>query len=271
MFRLNEKGELKYYTIDEIEKSGLVKHCFTTRCGGVSENEYKSLNLRMNCDDDKGNIFQNYQIICDEIGVNFENLVFSNQVHCDTIYNIGKEDMGNGITKPQKFDGADGLITNVPGVPLIVFAADCVPVFFLDLEKCAIGLVHSGWKGTAAGISAKCIKKMAEEFGTKPRDVIAAIGPSIGVCHFEVGDEVADIFRDKFGDEVLEKHEKYHVNMQKAIEIQLMECGVLPENIINSGICTYCNSEILFSHRKTNGKRGVCAAIMEIKEGNVSY
>ena len=145
MFSLKANGELKYYIIDEFENTGLVKHCFTTRCGGVSENEYKSLNLRMNCDDKKENILKNYKIICDEIDVNFENLVFSNQVHCDTIYTVGKEDMGNGITKPQKFDGADGLITNVPGVPLIVFAADCVPVFFLDKIKRVIALVHSGW------------------------------------------------------------------------------------------------------------------------------
>ncbi len=265
MFNLKENGELKYYTIDEFEKTGLVKHCFTTRCGGVSENEYKSLNLRMHCDDKKENILENYKIICDEINVNFENLVFSNQVHCDTIYTVGKEDVGNGITKPQKFDGADGLITNQPGVPLIVFAADCVPVFFLDKKRRVIALVHSGWKGTVLCIAEKCIAKMAAEFGSEPCDILAAIGPSIGVCHFEVGDEVAEIFREKFGDDVLEKHEKYHVNMQKAIEIQLAHSGILPENIITANICTYCNSELLFSHRKTNGKRGVMGAIMELR------
>lgn len=265
MFSLKANGELKYYIIDEFENTGLVKHCFTTRCGGVSENEYKSLNLRMNCDDKKENILKNYKIICDEIDVNFENLVFSNQVHCDTIYTVGKEDMGNGITKPQKFDGADGLITNVPGVPLIVFAADCVPVFFLDKKKRVIALVHSGWKGTVAGISEKCVRKMEAEFGSVPEDILVAIGPSIGVCHFEVGDEVAAIFREKFGESVLEKHDKYHVNMQKAIKNGLVQNGIFPGNIINANICTYCNSDLLFSHRKTNGKRGVLAAIMELR------
>lgn len=265
MFRLKENGQLKYYTVDEFEKTGLVKHCFTTRCGGVSENEYKSLNLRMHCDDKKENIYENYRIICDEIDVNFENLVFSNQVHCDTIYTVGKADMGNGITKPQKFDGADGLITNEPSVPLIVFGADCVPVFFLDVKKSVIALVHSGWKGTVLEIAGKCVEKMSAEFGTNPCDVLVAIGPSIGVCHFEVGDEVADVFREKFGEKVLEKYEKYHVNMQKAIRLQLEERGILRENIIDSGICTYCNSELLFSHRKTNGKRGVMGAIMELR------
>ena len=264
MFTLNSKGDLKYYTIDEFEKTELVKHGFSTRCGGVSKNEYKSMNLRMNCDDSLENILKNYEIFSSEIGVNFENLVFSNQVHCDTIKSVVKEDMGNGITKPQKWDGADGLITNEPGVPLCIFSADCVPVFFLDPKKKVIALVHSGWKGTALKISAKCVEKMAEEYGSCPRDILAGIGPSIGVCHFEVGDEVADVFRDTFGDRVLEKHEKWHVNMQKAIEISLLEKGILTNNIINAEVCTYCNSELLFSHRKTNGKRGVMAGIMEL-------
>lgn len=266
MFRLKENGQLKYYTVDELERTGLVKHCFTTRCGGVSENEYKSLNLRMNSGDSKENILRNYKIICDEIDVNFENLVFSNQVHCDTIYRVGAEDMGNGITKPQRFDdGADALITNERNVPIVIFAADCVPVFFLDTRKRAIALAHSGWKGTVSRISQKCVQKMTEKFATDPRDVVAAIGPSIGVCHFEVGDEVAEVFRNEFGDDVLEKHEKYHVNMQKAIGMQLVEGGVSEENIVAADICTYCNSELLFSHRKTAGKRGVMAAIMELK------
>lgn len=263
MFTLKTHGELKYFTIDEFEKTGLVKHCFTTKCGGVSENEFASLNLRMHCDDKKENILKNYEIICDEIGVNFENLVFSNQVHCDTILSVTKEDMGNGITKPQKWDGVDGLITNQPGVPIIVFAADCVPVFFLDRVKKVIALVHSGWKGTVLGISAKCIDKMVKEFSCNPKDIMVAIGPSIGVCHFEVGDDVADVFRDTFGDSVLEKYEKWHVNMQKAIEMQLIKKGV--KSIINADLCTYCQSDLLFSHRKTAGKRGVMAGIMELK------
>ncbi|MBQ7985882.1 MAG: peptidoglycan editing factor PgeF [Clostridia bacterium] len=263
MFTLKTHGDLKYFTIDEFSETGLLKHCFTTRCGGVSENEFRSLNLRMHSEDKKENILKNYEIICDEIGVDFKNLVFSNQVHCDTILSVKKEDMGNGITKPQKWDGVDGLITNEPGVPIIIFAADCVPVFFFDKKKKVIALVHSGWKGTVLKISAKCIEKMVCEYACDPADIMVAIGPSIGVCHFEVGDDVADIFRDTFGDSVLEKHEKWHVNMQKAIEIQVREMGV--EKIINADICTYCQSDLLFSHRKTGGKRGVMAGIMELK------
>lgn len=265
MFTLKSSGALKYYSIDEFEKTGLVKHCFSTRCGGVSENEFYSLNLRMNCDDKKENVLKNFEIISAQIGVNFENLVFSNQVHCDTILSVGKEDMGNGIITPQKWDGVDGLITNVPGVPLAIFAADCVPVFFLDTKNKVIAMVHSGWKGTVLKIGAKCVEKMVREYSSDPCNILVGIGPSIGVCHFEVGDDVADIFRDTFGASVLLKKEKWHVNMQKAIELQLLEKGILPENIIQADICTYCNCDLLFSHRKTAGKRGVMAGIMELK------
>ena len=218
MFTLNTSGNLQYYTIDEFESTGLTKHCFSTRNGGVSENEFRSLNLRMNSDDKKENILQNYKIICDEIGINFEDLVFSNQVHDDKIYIVDKKDCGNGIIKPQKFESADGLITCEAGVPLAVFGADCVPVYFLDTKNGVIALAHSGWKGTVLRISEKTVRKMMKEFSSNPEDILIGIGPSIGVCHFEVGDEIADIFKCEFGDSVLEKHKKYHVNLQKAVK-----------------------------------------------------
>ena len=265
MFRLKTNDNLKYYVIDEFERTGLVRHCFTTRSGGVSKNEFESMNLRLNCEDLKENVIQNYKIICYEIGVNFSDLVFSKQVHDDKIYVAEEKDRGNGIIKQQKLESCDAMITNKKGVPLIVFSADCAPVYFLDTEKKVIALAHSGWKGTVKRICQKTVRKMMEEFSSNPENILAAIGPSIGVCHFEVDDDVAEIFRKEFGDDVLEKHEKYHVNLQKAIEIQLMDAGIPAKNIINSGICTYCNSELLFSHRKTNGKRGVMGAILELK------
>ena len=135
MFNLKTSGKLQYYTIDEFEGTGLVKHCFSTKNGGVSENEFKSMNLRINSEDKRENILQNYKIICGEIGINFEDLVFSNQVHDDKIYIVGKADCGNGIVKPQKFESADALMTNEAGVPLAVFGADCVPIYFLDTKK----------------------------------------------------------------------------------------------------------------------------------------
>ncbi len=265
MFRLKTNGDLQYYTIDEFERTDMVRHCFTTKRGGVSKNEYESLNLRMNCGDSMENIITNYRIICEEIGINYKNLVFSKQTHDDIIYTVGHGECGNGITLPQKFESADALITAERDVPLAVFAADCVPLYFLDTKNRVIALAHSGWRGTILRIGEKTVRKMIDEYNSKPQDILAAIGPSIGVCHFEVGDEVAEKFAAEFGSEVTEKYEKYHVNMQKAIELQLLSCGIYEKNIINSGICTYCESDLLFSHRETNGRRGVMAALMELK------
>ena len=265
MFRLIAHGNLKYFQIDEFSNTGLVKHCFSTKKGGISKGEFESMNLRFNCDDSQENVIENFRILCNDIGVDYRKLVLSKQVHEDNIFTAEKGDCGNGIVKPQNLTSADALITGESGVPLAVFSADCVPVFFLDKRNRVIALAHSGWKGTVKRISQKTVEKMRNDFHSHPEDIIAAIGPSIGVCHFEVGEDVADIFRAEFGDSVIEKHKKYHVNMQKAISQQLSESGITDKNIICSDICTFCNSDLFFSHRKTKGRRGVMAAVIELK------
>lgn len=266
MFVLRQKGAVFYYTIPSFEKTGLVRHCFTTRRGGVSKNEYESMNLRLSCDDLRENVEQNFRIICDTIDIHFENLVFSNQVHRDTIYTVTEKDCGKGLHHDM-IDEADGLICACPNIPLAIFSADCVPLYFLDMENRVIGLAHSGWKGTVLRIGQKMIRKMKEEYGSRTENILTAIGPHIGACHFEVGDEVAEIFRAAFGEQVLVRYEKkYHVDMQKAILMQFAEEGIPVEHTACADVCTYCHGDMLFSHRLTNGRRGVCAAIMEMKE-----
>lgn len=264
MFKLFEKGSLKYYQIDEFSASGLVKHCFTTRCGGVSDGCYSSLNLRFNCDDLHDNVIENYRIICSQLGVDYKNLVLSKQVHDDKICIVDKSFCGNGIIKPQVFESCDALITAEKNVPIAVFSADCVPVFFLDVNKSIIGLAHSGWKGCVKRIAQKVIYKMQREFSSDPKDILCAIGPSIRACHFEVGDEVSDNFMAEFGNEVLVKKEKFHIDMQRSIVLQLIEAGVPEGNIIDSDICTYCRNDEFFSHRVMGDKRGLQAAIIEL-------
>ena len=265
MFRLVKNKNLWYYIIDEFEKTGHVKHCFTTRKGGVSENEYESLNLRMNCDDKKENILKNYDIICSELGINYKNLVFSNQVHEDNVIDVKKEHMGNGIIRENEFLSADGLVCSKAGIPLVTFYADCVPIYFLDTKNKVIALSHSGWKGTVKNIAQKTVNKMINDYNSKSENILCAIGPSICEEHFEVGDEVFEAFYP-LKESVYKKYgEKYHINLQKTIFNQLKNSGIPEKNIILSNICTYCNSDLLFSHRKTNGKRGVLAAIMELK------
>lgn len=264
MFRLYKNNNLVYYKIDSFENTGLVRHCFTTRYGGVSKNEYAELNLRINCDDDISNIQKNFKIICDEIGINYENLVFSKQVHDDIIYNVTKEDIGNGIIKPNKLDSADGLICCESEIPIVTFYADCVPLFFLDVKERVIALSHSGWKGTVKNIAAKTVYKMVNEYGSCTDNILCAIGPSIRECHFEVSDDVAEIFEKLDGGMTKKYGDKFHVNLQETIMNQLTFAGIPKQNITDAEICTFCNSDMLFSHRKTDGKRGNLAAIMQL-------
>lgn len=261
MFELKNKSGVEYLTVPSFERTGAVHHCYTTRRGGVSKNEYDSLNLRLNCSDSRENVEKNFRIICDAVGINFENLVFSKQVHSDTIYTVTKNDCGRGLSREAVSD-TDALICAEAGIPIAIFTADCTPVYLLDPKKRVIGLAHSGWKGTVKRISQKLAYKMKRDFGCRAEDMLAAIGPHIGACHFEVGDEVAEVFRDEFGDWTLVKKEKYHVDMQKAVLSQLADEGI--KNITCADMCTYCHGDLFFSHRLTNGRRGVCAAIMEI-------
>lgn len=266
MWTLNNKDGVLYYTISSFEETGLVRHGFSTREGGVSGGCYSSMNLRFHCDDPRGNVLKNYEIIADTLGMDYRRIVLSKQVHEDIIHTVKEADAGNGITRENAFKSVDALITDKSNIPLVTLFADCTPVFFLDREKHVIALAHSGWRGTVQRISAKVINKMREDYGSRPSDILTAIGPSIQECHFEVGDEVAEIFLKEFGETTAVKYgNKYHVNMQEAIKIQLRAEGVREENIDDCGICTYCESDLLFSHRKTNGQRGNLGAFLELK------
>lgn len=267
MFRLNKKGDFEYYTIPSFEETGLVRHGFTTRRGGVSEGCCKSMNLRFHCSDSRENVLENFRIAAEGLGMEFERLVLSKQVHEDVIHTVTEEDAGNGVMKENSFTSVDALITDKRGIPIVTLFADCVPLFFLDKRRGVIALAHSGWKGTVKRIGQKTVRKMKNDYGSRPEDILAAIGPSIRECHFEVGDDVAEIFINEFGSETAalycgENGKRYHVNMQKAIRMQLEEEGVF--NIDDCGICTYCHSDLLFSHRKTNGRRGNMGAFMEL-------
>lgn len=263
MFQKNQKGSFVYYTIPSFAETGLVRHGFTTRRGGVSSGCYESLNLRFHCEDTKENVLENFRLAAEGLGMDFERLVLSKQVHEDVVHTVTEADLGNGITRENRFTSADALITDQKHIPIVTLFADCVPLFFLDRRQGVIALAHSGWKGTVKRIGQKTVQKMKSEYGSHPEDILAAIGPSIQVCHFEVGDDVAECFIREFGEETAVKYgDRYHVDMQKAILLQLQEEGI--RQVDDCGICTYCNSDLLFSHRKTNGRRGNMGAFMEL-------
>ena len=182
MFKLNKKGNFEYYTIPSFEETGLVRHGFTTRKGGVSRGCYGSMNLRFNCEDTKENVLKNFRIAAESFGMDFDKLILSKQVHEDVIHTVTESDIGNGIAKENKFTSVDALITDRRGIPIVTLFADCVPLFFLDKRQGVIALAHSGWRGTVQRIGQKTIQKMKSDYGSRSEDILTAIGPSIQEC-----------------------------------------------------------------------------------------
>ena len=268
-FKTVLKGGLAYLTIPAFEGTGIVKHCFTTRIGGVSRGIYNSLNTSDDKEDPVENVHRNLELVCGAIGIDYRNLVLSDQTHEDNIRIVSNADLGKGISVPNDINNTDGLMTNIPGIPLITFYADCVPLFFLDKQNKAIAVVHSGWKGTVLKIGAKTIRQMTEVYGTKPGDCLVGIGPSIGPECFEVGQEVADQFAEGFGTRphIIRPlgNGKYTVDLWAANKLMLMEMGVPENNVTISGLCTKCREDMFFSYRRDKGRTGSMSAIMELR------
>ncbi len=258
MFRLVKNGNLCYYKIDSFEESGIVRAMFTTRHGGVSEGCWESMNLRINSGDKIENVRRNYEIIAKELLTDSKRFVLSKQVHKTDIKDVTEEHIGNGLWRDNAFESADALVTNVKNLPLVTFFADCVSVFLLDKKQEVLALVHSGWRGTADRISALTVEHMRDKYGSNPSNIIAAIGPSIRQCCFEVGEEVAEHFDEGFIDRT---QNKPHVDLQGTIFSQLLSVGLRSENITDSGICTVCKSDEFYSHRVMGNERGTMAAI----------
>lgn len=264
-------GEVLYLTYPLLENTGIVKHGFSTRVGGVSEGVCSTMNLSFSRGDDENAVRENFRRMANALGVEEDCFVFSQQTHTTNVRKVTLDDKGKGLTRQLDYQDVDGLITNVPGLCLSTFYADCVPLYFVDPVKKAIGLSHSGWRGTVGKIGAVTVQKMREEYGSKPEDIIAAIGPSICQDCYEVSEDVIVEFQNNFDEKYWKElyyrkeNGKYQLNLWKANEIVLAEAGILKEHIAVTNLCTCCNSEVLFSHRASNGKRGNLAAFMALK------
>ena len=266
---LENDGKAPFITFPALSKISFIKHGFSTRLGGVSQGYLSSMNLDFS-KENRSNVLENFQIISDSIGLKQEDLVFSRQVHKTNIHLVTKEDKGKGISKQRDYKDIDGLITNVPAIPLVTFYADCVPLYFVDTKNHAIGLSHSGWRGTVDKMGEKTVDAMKEHFASSPKDIIAVIGPSICKDCYEVSEDVANEFHEKFTNEqakdILEekKNNKYQLDLWQANYHILLDSGLLAENIHISGVCTACNDKLLFSHRASKGNRGSLAAFLMI-------
>ncbi len=270
---INEKEGVTYITFPKLSSfEDDMIHGFSTRLGGVSKEYLGSMNLSFTRGDERANVLENHKRFAKALGYDENKLVFSNQVHLTNFYKVTDKDAGKGITKESDILEIDGLVTNEPGIPLITFYADCVPLFFYDPVKKVIAMAHSGWKGTVERIGAKMVSYMEEEYGCQAQDIICAIAPSICQNCYEVSEDVAlrfiKVFGDGYGKELLYKKEngKYQLNLHKACEITLLEAGILAEHMDITDICTCCNPKFLFSHRASNGMRGNLAGVMMLKE-----
>lgn len=258
-----------YVIFSSLEQLDWLTHAVSTRLGGVSTGIHSTMNLGFQNGDLQENVFENYKRICTAIGVLPESIVHAKQTHKDRVRVVTAADRGKGYNRARDYDDIDALVTNEPGVTLTILTADCVPVFLVDPVKRAIGLVHSGWRGTVARIAAKTVLCMQNTYCSNPEDILAVTGPCICSDCYEVGDDVADAFRSEFGDKVFVRISKKvdgksHINLSEAIAQSLYMIGV--NRVIQSGFCTACNSDILFSHRVTQGKRGTLASFLAIKQ-----
>ena len=256
-------NDLRYYSFSNLEDKGVTQAVFT-RQGGVSEAPFDTLNLGNTVGDDRENVAANKAKVFAslDLDINYHYEVW--QVHGNTVV------CTNGAKPDNQYhERADAILTNQPGLTLMMRFADCVPVFLVDPVKGVIGIVHAGWIGTSKKVVEKAVETMQEIFSTNPEDIFAAIGPSIGAEHYEVdlrvvremnasfGLDAGKVLKSKNGDDT-----KYYLDLWRANEIILKRSGV--NNIEIAGLCTACNLDDWYSHRAEAGNTGRFGALISL-------
>lgn len=224
-----------------------VTHAFTTRQGGRSTGPFASLNLGRGVDDDPAAVQANREVVLRALALDPRRHVEVDQVHGAAVAVVGADDAGRSIAD------ADGLVAVEPGTVLAVHAADCVTMLLADPRSGAVGALHAGWRGTAAGIAPEAVTVMADRFGTRPEDVLAAIGPSIGPCHYEVDEPVLErLQRWPWWETVVIPNirGRWQLDLRAANRRQLVDAAVLPEHIEIVDLCTYHHPDLFYSHRR---------------------
>lgn len=266
IFEEKEKNGVPWLSYPLFENTGLVNHGFSTRLGGVSTGVWSSMNISTTRGDDPRHVARNRELIAQAIGVEVDDFTYTHQTHTTNVAVVKKEDRGN------HFKETDGMLTNVPGICLVTFFADCVPLYFVDPVKRAIGLSHSGWRGTVGKIGKVTVEKMKEVYGSRPEDILAAVGPSICQDCYEVSSDVVERFKEAFDRRLWEKlfyekrDGKYQLDLWEANRQIFLEAGIKEEHMAVTNLCTHCNPEILFSHRTTGDKRGNLSAFLALKK-----
>lgn len=271
---LNERDGVSYLTFPAMDAYPQLLHSFSTRLGGVSKGEFESLNLNFRRGDADENVLENYRRICRAVGYDFNSLVASAQDHHTVLRYVTKQECGIGITKPRDMESVDGLFTDVPGVTLVTSYADCVPLYFFDPVRQVIALAHAGWRGTVQRIGEKMTQTLCKEFGCHAQDLLAAVGPSIGPCCYQVDEVVREQVMqhtDLLPQELLAEQGGGHylLDLWECNRRILVLSGIPDENITVGEVCTKCHPELFYSHRLMGTHRGGMVAMMSLKEAPV--
>lgn len=268
MFKWKNKNGFKYLEIDKFRENGCNAY-FTSRNGGVSKAPYKSLNLGLHTNDKNEKVIKNRKITANKLNLNFSSFTSAEQVHGDRVYVVEKKDKGRGnINYSDSIKKTDALITNVNGITLFSYYADCVPLYFYDRENKIIGLAHSGWKGTLKRIGLKVIEKMKNEFNSKVSDCLVAIGPAISKDFYEIDSNLAIKFKNNFSNIdnylIYKSKNRYLLDLPGIIKMMFIKRGIKKGNLINSKMCTYSNKENFYSYRRDGGVTGRMASIITL-------
>ena len=269
-FQTQRSHEVVYHTSSVLENANLI-HGFSTRLGGVSGGRFASLNFRASGPepDNRDLVQENYRRFCAALGADPAGVVLSKQVHEDTVRHVTAADRGKGFLTPADYT-ADALVTDVPGLSLMVFSADCIILLFHDPVTNCVGACHAGWRGTALDLPAKTVREMGRLFGAKPENIRAAAGAGIGPCCFETHDDVPDAMRAAFGGGVeayiRPRGEKWTVDLKEINAWRLREAGVEGAHIDVCPTCTACHTDLYWSHRVTGDQRGVQGALIGLPE-----
>lgn len=238
-------------------------HGFSTRLGGVSDGIFSSMNLGYSRGDTPAHVEENFRRFCAAAGCSFDGMVFTRQVHGDAVRQVTAADANYPLENGIKVD-CDGLMTNQQDVSLVIFSADCIPVLLYDPVSKVVAAVHAGWRGTALQIPRRAVERMAAVYGTDPSNVFAAIGPGISRCCFETDGDVPSAMPWAADYMEAQPNGKYFVDLKAINASSLRQAGVPTAQIDISPACTMCQSDLFWSHRKTQGKRGSSAAMIQL-------
>ncbi len=255
-----QHDDLHYFRFDGLPHNGVAQHAVFSRHGGVSSAPFNSLNMSMSVPDERDRVYANRRRVYGLFGRDTDTVVHAHLVHGDTVARVTQADNGTWV------EHVDGLITNQPGTVLSMNFADCTPIFLYDPRRHAIGLGHAGWRGTVVDLPGAMVRAMTEHFGSDPADLVAAVGPCIGPCCYEVGEVVISAVESAFDrPETLLRlpdagHKRAHDNDHRFFDLpeanrrNLQNAGV--KTVEMSGHCTACRTDLFFSHRAEKGKTG---------------